>query len=128
VTVYAETGELEVHAPITAATEINLETEDDRIDINAALTAADVTLTSMNGDILSSDTGTIDAATIEANTGGKVDLDGKLTASDWVDIEAVGSVTAADIESGDRDGQDDRHQCQHRHQPDRNLDRPGRQG
>ncbi|MGI6354359.1 MAG: hypothetical protein ACOX6W_04600 [Lentisphaeria bacterium] len=101
VTVYAETGELEVHAPITAATEINLETEDDRIDINAALTAADVTLTSMNGDILSSDTGTIDAATIEANTGGKVDLDGKLTASDWVDIEAVGSVTAADIESGD---------------------------
>ena len=43
----------------------------------------------------------IDAATIEANTGGKVDLDGKLTASDWVDSEAVGSVTAADIESGD---------------------------
>ena len=56
VTVYAETGELEVHAPITAATG-STRSEDDRIDINAALAVLTL-LTSMNGDILC-DTGTV---------------------------------------------------------------------
>ena len=115
VEIYAETGELEVHAPITAATNIALETEDDRIDINAKLTATGVTLTSEKGDILSSDTGVVEAATIKANTGGKVDLDGKLLLP-LVDIEAIGSVTAADIESGRSEGEDDWLQRRHRHQ------------
>ncbi|NMA42445.1 MAG: hypothetical protein GX946_03590, partial [Oligosphaeraceae bacterium] len=101
VVVFAETDDLTVNAPITAATDIHLETMDDLISINDALTAAAVSLTSEKGDILSSGAGTIDAATIEVDTGGKVDLIGKLTASEWVDIEAIGSVTAADIDSGD---------------------------
>ncbi|OQC14488.1 MAG: hypothetical protein BWX73_01747 [Lentisphaerae bacterium ADurb.Bin082] len=100
VVVFAETGDLTVNAPIKAETKISLETMDDVIRINDALTAAAVTLTSEKGDILSSATGVVEAATIKANTGGKVDLDGKLLASSWVDIEAIGSVTAADIESG----------------------------
>ena len=97
---YAGTGELEVNAPIKAKTDIVLETEDDRIEINDTLTATDVKLISLNGDILSSDAGIIEATTIEVDTGGKVDMAGKMKASDWVDIEAIGSVTAADIESG----------------------------
>jgi filamentous hemagglutinin family protein len=97
---FAETGEMDVYAPVTAGTYISLETEDDLIDVNDTLTADAVWLTSEKGDILSGVDGVIEAATIIVETGGKVDMVGKMKASDWVDIEAIGSVTADDIESG----------------------------
>ena len=104
VNVEALTGELLVEGIIIAENvDIYLESGDDDILLYAGLTAENVSITDLKGDVLSNDYGTIYASEgIEVYTeAGQVELLGQLYADDYVSIDAVGSVYAADIYSGD---------------------------
>ncbi|MFA6724794.1 MAG: hypothetical protein WCS95_08995, partial [Lentisphaeria bacterium] len=104
VNVEALTGELLVEGLIIAENgDIYLESGDDDILLYAGLTAENVSITALKGDVLSNDYGTIYASEgIEVYTeAGQVELLGQLYADDYVSIDAVGSVYAADIYSGD---------------------------